>query len=83
MSVWTDKRHWLALLKLLLILGPILAVYAYVATKGLEAVCTEKSTFGLWCTVGVVDYVIVTLVVSRFFYQWLTPKNPPDQKASD
>jgi hypothetical protein len=79
MKRWKQKRYWIQACKALFTLVPVMIIYAVIATKGLVAVCAEKPSFpNWWCEVGSVGYAIVAVIIARFFYAWLKPKEPEE-----
>lgn len=64
-------------LKSLLTLAPVMVVYAVIGARGLTAVCAEKKSFpNLWCEAGSVGYIVIAVILERFFYVWLKPREP-------
>jgi hypothetical protein len=75
MQPWKQKRYWIQATKLLVILMPVMALYAMGATRGLVLVCSSDSISGVWCKFGFIAYVVVTIAIARVFYVRLKPKD--------
>jgi len=77
MQLWKQRRYWIQAGKYLIILVPIMALYAVLGTQGLLAFCSSHTSSPLWCRFGFVVYGLIAIAIARVIDVWLRPRDAP------
>jgi len=70
---WRDRRNWIHAAKLLVTLCPVMVIYSILGGKVLVKVCGAVGPS--WCDVVFAGYVAGGVLITRYFYIWLKPKD--------
>jgi hypothetical protein len=76
---WQRRENWVQAAKALVTLVPAIAIYSFIGTRGLEALCTQGRSRWL-CNGAFVAYVIVAVAIARLFFLWLAPRSREKSK---